>query len=81
MLQWSRDLSIAETLVRKAREARAAQLQWSRDLSIAETPGHLTSCQATGNESINERYSEWRCEDTGIGPGIRHKSSVVKAYE
>ncbi len=36
-LQWSRDLSIAETRCRWRRAAADPALQWSRDLSIAET--------------------------------------------
>ena len=36
-LQWGRDLSIAETVLRQLRPIGIAVLQWGRDLSIAET--------------------------------------------
>ena len=37
-LQWSRDLSVAETAVAGGDPTLALRLQWSRDLSVAETP-------------------------------------------
>ncbi len=37
LLQWSRDLSIAETTHALHVHGRGCLLQWSRDLSIAET--------------------------------------------
>ncbi len=36
-LQWSRDLSIAETISASCSIWSGVRLQWSRDLSIAET--------------------------------------------
>ena len=39
MLQWGRDLLIAETPVKNRSEERWKRLQWGRDLLIAETAG------------------------------------------
>ena len=37
ILQWSRDLSVAETGLSRRRSSTGGRLQWSRDLSVAET--------------------------------------------
>ena len=43
ILQWGRNLSVAETQITKSVKAAPATLQWGRNLSVAETsglPGH-----------------------------------------
>ena len=47
MLQWSRDLSVAETALIGAGLSPGFLLQWSRDLSVAETPYQAT-CRLPG---------------------------------
>ena len=55
LLQWSRDLSVAETSELPSVAWTSAPLQWSRDLSVAETGVWLGRLPGAGGPSMEPR--------------------------